>query len=122
MKVAKRHRAATPRALSRGTQRLLRDVPAAILASFPVDDRGLADGLQLIGMHWYSKVCRGELREPEMHASIVPVVALASMMLTAWLRGTPIGERAEAFERLVEESQGALAGEPKRVLLTSGIA
>jgi hypothetical protein len=121
VKVIKRNRPASAAYLARATDRLLADVPELILSCWAVEDRGLADGLAVIELYWRDQVASGKLQTADMEASILPVAHLLSAMLTGYLRGTPIADRPAAFARLVEASEGALGGEPKRIQITAGI-
>ena len=121
MKVIRRIRPHSVPYLMRATDKLLVDVPDRILSVAAIEDRGLADGLAVIEMYWRERVASGAIAQVEMESSIVPVAALLSALLTGYLRGTPIGERAAAFDRLVELADGALAGTPDRILIAGGI-
>jgi|KBSSwiStaDraftv2_1062776.scaffolds.fasta_scaffold08103_10 hypothetical protein len=122
MKVVKRHRPASVPYLTRATDKLLVDVPDRILSVAAIEDRGLADGLAVIELFWRERVASGRISRVEMESSIVPVAALLSALLSGYLRGTPIGERAAAFDRLVELADGVLAGTPDRILIAGGIS
>jgi hypothetical protein len=121
VKVIKRLRPARPGSLARATDILLADIPERILSVWAVEDRGLADGLALIGLHWRDMVAAGRFKPADMEASILPVAQLLSAMLTAYLRGTSIVDRPAIFARLVEASGGALGGEPRRILIAGGV-
>jgi len=122
MKVIKRNRPASGPYLARATDRLLSDVPSRILACWAVEDRGLADGFKVLGLYWREQVADGHLDVIDMEAAIVPVAHLLSAMLTAYLRGTPIAARDDAFARLVETSGGTLDGDPKRIVIAGGVS
>jgi len=121
MKVVRRIRPHSVPYLMRATDKLLVDVPDRILSVAAIEDRGLADGLAVIQGYWRERVASGAIARVEMESSIVPVAALLSALLTGYLRGTPIAERAEAFDRLVELADGALSGTPDRIVIAGGI-
>src|SRR5215475_5721624 len=97
VKIVKRRKPATAAALSHATRRLILNTPDYILSSWPIDERGLNDGLELIGLHWQRQIAIGGLRQPDLAAAIVPVAGLAAAMLQSLLRGTAIGQRGEVF-------------------------
>lgn len=107
--------------MRRATARLLADVPDYISDTYPIDDFGLHDGLPLLAAHWRVLLAGGGLRAPDLQAGLIAVAGLASAMLEALLRGTPIDQRAGLFAALVEDSGGILEGSPKAVRLRSGI-
>jgi hypothetical protein len=110
-----------PKRLERSTTRLLREVPDFILSSYPITQWGLSEGLALAASHWRALIAAGEIPHPEMRASIVPVAALTSAMLEAFLRGVTIDQRAAAFEMLADDSARCLTGRPHAVIIQSGI-
>jgi hypothetical protein len=122
VKIIKRHRPVSGPYLARGTDKLLGDVPDRILSVWAIEDRGLGDGMAVMELHWREKVACGRLKPADMEASILPVAQLLSAMLSAYLRGTSIAERQAQFARLVDASAGVLGGEPKRILIASGLA
>jgi hypothetical protein len=100
---------------------LLDDIPDAILASYAIANHGLSEGLALCVGHWRQRLLAGVLPAHQMRASTIPVAALASAMVEALLRGTPIDQRQGAFDLLCEESHRVLSGRPQAVILQSGI-
>ena len=107
--------------MPRATARLLSDVPDYISDTYPLDEFGLHDGLPLLAAHWRSQVASGVLRALDLQVGLIAVAGLASAMLEALLRGTPIDQREAAFAALVDDSGGVLTGAPKDVRLRSGI-
>jgi len=107
--------------MRRATARLLSDVPNYISDSYPIDDFGLYHALPLLAAYWRGQVIAGELRAPDLQAGLIAVAGLASAMLEALLRATPIDQREAAFAALADDSDGILAGSPKAVRLRSGI-
>jgi hypothetical protein len=111
-----------PQRLERGTVRLLQTVPSVILDSYPIPQWGISEGLALAAGYWRARIAAGEISEPTMRASIVPVAALTSAMIEALLRGVRIDLRSAAFEALCEDSSRVLTGRPHAVIIQSGIA
>jgi len=121
MSKAPRGRPAARERMPRAMARLLSDVPDYISDTYPLDEFGLHDGLSLLAAYWRSQVAIGELRAPDLQIGLIAVAGLASAMLEALLRGTPIDRREAAFAALVDDSGGILTGSPKDVRLRSGI-
>jgi hypothetical protein len=110
-----------PRRLEHGTIRLLQGVPNLILDSYPISQWGMSEGLALAASYWRARIAAGEIPEPDMRASIIPVASLTSAMIEALLRGVRIDLRPAAFELLAEESNRVLTGRPQSVIIQSGI-
>jgi hypothetical protein len=103
------------------TRDLLGNVPSLVLASYPVQKWGLAEGLSLASGYWRGRIAAGVIPDHEMRASIIPVATLVSAMLEALLRGTTIDHRAAAFETLCDESNRMITGRPSAVIIQAGI-
>lgn len=103
--------------LARGSARLLQQVPEMIQTSYPLDARGLPDGLAIMANYWRKRMGDGEIRPVDMRASIIPVACLTSAMIDALLMATPPGDRTAAFAMLCEDAEGSLSGEPGGLIL-----